>query len=192
MRIVRAALKWMVRAVAALGCAILLALLLWPVPSIRQVRLANPEVLTADAMLVFTNEFGDAYLSARLLMTDDNGRRMSRHLRHIALTFRLALFTTERQRAAFVARSSYYGFGVQDFPAFTQGCFGKLPEDLDLAEAAELAVRSRRPSHYMGGGGAERLVEDRDKLLRSLSGSERVNAEALALALSQPVGTCHR
>lgn len=192
MGIVWTCLKWLVRTVLTCLAVVLLILLLWPLPSIRPVRVAEPATLSPEAMLIFTEELRYVSQSARLLLKDDSSGGLQWHLRNAVLGFRLALFTTELQRAVFVAQSIDYGFGTQDFPTFTEGCFGMRPEALDLAEAAELARRMRSPSLYKGEGGLERLRGDRDDLLKDLAAAGRISTDALDAALSKPVGTCQR
>jgi penicillin-binding protein 1C len=181
-------LTWTTGGIAA---ALALAILFWPLPhGIASVRVIKPDVVSAETRLIYSAGDRLTFRAARLLMMEDRRRDASRHVIHAALAARLALFTTEDQRSAFVAMNSYHGFGHRDLSAMTEACFAKRPTELSLAEAAELAVRERAPAKFARSDGQDELRTARDRLLRDLGERGLISPAQLESAVSVPLGQC--
>lgn len=192
---VRRLLLWVVGFVAASAVALVLAVLLWPHPvGVAAVAATAPEVVSPDMLTVFSAEDQLTLLTSRLLQrqaTDfDQSRGVEMLVRDTVLSIRLGLFTTVEQRAAYLALHSYYGFKDADLGTLTMRCFGRPPDSLNLAEAAELAVRMRSPAFFMIREGLSRLQEGRDRLLVDLRKQRLMSEAHLKQALEAPLGDC--
>ena len=114
-------------------------------------------------------------------------RTMWQKLIESILATRLELRYSKKKILALYASHAPFGGNVVGLEAAAWRYFGRPPEELSWGEAATLAVLPNAPADIHPGKNRDRLLQKRDRLLRSLHKRGKLSDLDLELALEEPL-----
>ncbi len=103
------------------------------------------------------------------------------------LAVRLELSYSKEEILNMYASHAPFGGNIVGLEAAAWRYYGRSPFQLSWAEAATLAVLPNAPSLIHPGKNREKLLEKRNRLLKSLFEDEKIDEETLQLALLEPI-----
>lgn len=122
-------------------------------------------------------------------MSRGKERTIGQKLVEAILATRLELRYDKKEILALYASHAPFGGNVVGLEAASWRYFGRPPEELSWGEAATLAVLPNAPAEIHPGKNRERLLEKRNRLLKTLFDRGHLDSLDLALAYDEPLPT---
>jgi penicillin-binding protein 1A len=129
-------------------------------------------------------------VAKNLLLGDEYS--ITRKIREAILAYRIEDVLTKQEILELYLNEIYLGRNAYGVQAAARAYFGKDVGELDLHEAAYLAILPKAPSNYRPEVHMERALDRRNWVLRAMQSNGWISEAQLAAAQAEPLGTIAR